>query len=229
MKKRKFSFTAIEMILVCAIGALLLAVSLPALVNMAAGKQVTRAVTQISAKLSLARATAVSGRTHVAMVFPQITELKDKTATPEDETGPQALYNCSYRLAVVRKDGSVYKFVKWVPGEDWEIFAEGAAILADDDDFVNETEVADVDLDSLKADAVSNIARAIIFSPTGKIVMPSGANATDKIQLRVAEAVLMPPDFDSFQPKKDSSGQVNYAVLTINPLSARSEISYVNE
>ncbi len=222
MKKRKFSFTAIEMILVCAIGALLLAVSLPALVNMAAGKQVTRAVTQISAKLSLARATAVSGRTHVAMVFPQITELKDKTGT-------QALYNCSYRLAVVRKDGSVYKFVKWVPGEDWEIFAEGAAILADDDDFVNETEVADVDLDSLKADAVSNIARAIIFSPTGKIVMPSGANATDKIQLRVAEAVLMPPDFDSFQPKKDSSGQVNYAVLTINPLSARSEISYVNE
>ncbi len=222
MKKRKFSFTAIEMILVCAIGALLLAVSLPALVNMAAGKQVTRAVTQISAKLSLARATAVSGRTHVAMVFPQITELKDKTGT-------LALYNCSYRLAVVRKDGSVYKFVKWVPGEDWEIFAEGAAILADDDDFVNETEVADVDLDSLKADAVSNIARAIIFSPTGKIVMPSGANATDKIQLRVAEAVLMPPDFDSFQPKKDSSGQVNYAVLTINPLSARSEISYVNE
>ena len=228
---RKHPFTAIEMILVIAIASILLTIALPAFTRMAAGKQLTRAVSDIAAKISLARAKAVSMRSYVALIFPHIKSEKFEGIAASDLSQDHALVNCSYRLAQVYKDtsGNIH-FVKWLPDEDWEIFGEGVYIIADSD-FAAESGslpvVNSVSYDSLYSGGTANADRAVVFSPTGKIVLNGAGNS--KVNIRLAEGVLLPPDFNTIQPKKETDGKKTYAVLSVSPLSGRTEVSYVEE
>lgn len=231
---RKHSFTAIEMILVIAIAAVLLGIALPAFTRMAAGKQLTRAVSDIAAKISLTRAKAVSSRSYVALIFPRVIDKKFEDISGAAPADAKALVNCSYRLAQVYKDGSGnFQFAKWIPDEDWEIFGEGVYIPGTAADFKVATgtqtlpEVKNVNFDSLYSSKSADVSRALIFSPTGKIVLDGTGNG--KIQIRVAEGVLLPPDFDEIQVKKEPDGNTTYAVLSVSALSGRAEVSYTNE
>ena len=231
---RKSPFTAIEMILVIAIASVLLTIALPAFTRMAAGRQLTRAVSDIAAKISLARAKAVSTRSYVALIFPQIKDGKFEGVSGSDLSQDHALVNCSYRLAQVYKDASGnFHFAKWMPDEDWEIFGEGVYIGGAAADFKvasgSQTlpEVQSVSYDSLYSGKSADADRAVIFSPTGKIVLNGTGNS--KIQIRVAEGVLLPPNFDDIQPKKETDGKTTYAVLSVSALSGRAEVSYEEE
>ena len=230
---RKHPFTAIEMILVIAIASILLTIALPAFTRMAAGRQLTRAVSDIAAKISLARAKAVSMRSYVALIFPHIKGGEFEGISASDLSQDHALVNCSYRLAQVYKDSSGnFHFVKWLPDEDWEIFGEGV-FIKDDADFAVESGtqtlpvVNSVSYDSLYSGETANADRAVIFSPTGKIVLDGTGNS--KIQIRVVEGALLPPDFNTIQAKAETDGKKTYAVLSVSALSGRTEVSYVEE
>ena len=244
--KRIHPFTVFELLAVFAIMALILSISIPAFIHMSDGQRVTRAASHVAAKLTLARAQAVSGHIHTALIFPKVKNSKLEGGSHSIST---ALYNTSCRLAQVWKNSSGdYEFVRWLPDEIWELFGEGAAIpepgSGSDANFgvLNKTKaeaaepeyetdadllpVKNVDFTDLDA-STSDVARAVIFNPSGRIVMPSGRE-TGKVAIRFAEAVLQPDEY-TFTLKKDTDGQVTYAVLIVNPLSGRAEVRYTSE
>ena len=59
--KKRLPFTALELVLVITIAAILLSISIPAFYSISQGRRLTGAMTAIAANVSLARARAVSG------------------------------------------------------------------------------------------------------------------------------------------------------------------------
>lgn len=217
--KKRLPFTALELVLVITIAAILLSISLPAFYSISQGRRLTGAMTAIAANVSLARARAVSGNTYIALVF-------FKSDGDSD----------SMRLAEVRRkvDGSdpLFAFVRWPADSAWEGIEDGVVIPAGSDNFFEGSSgtaphpVASVNfLDINGEDKQVTAPRAIIFTPRGQIVTV-GSEVTP-IVIRAAEGTKVPGS-SSYTLKK-TDGKVTYARLTINPLTCRTEVDYVEE
>lgn len=230
--KKRLPFTALELVLVCAVAAILLSISLPAFYNISAGRRITGAMSTIAANVSLARARAVSDNIYTALIFPATKKDNGTAASlglPEDSK----ICNTSLRLAEVRKkkisDTSFeFVFVKWLEGSSWESVGDGVVIPNGADNFKEDGqsgapyEVKKVDFSDVEGDNDKPVEHAIIFSPRGQIM----TQATVKpIIIRAAEGSKIPGTSD-FTLKKNSDGTVTYAKLTVNPLSGRTAVSY---
>ena len=212
--KKRLSFTAVELVLVITIAAILLSISLPAFYNLSSGRRVTAALTAISANISLARAQAVSGNTYTALIF-----------SPSGD---------SMRIAVIHKQQSngvaAFTFNNWLDDSTWEAIEEGVVILSGSDNFHEGTSttpypVGSVDFSEVGGDSAASAARAIIFNKRGQIVTVGAP--TDTFVIRVAEGTK-PPGATEYTPKK-TDNKVSYGRLTVNPLSCRTVVDYVNE
>lgn len=228
--KKRLPFTALELVLVCAVAAILLSISLPAFYNISAGRRITGAASTIAANISLARARAVSDNIYTALIFPST---DDTLSLPDDSK----LANTSLRLAEVRKkkisDTSfTFVFVKWLDGSPWEGIGDGV-VIPPDGTTMNFREgasedpsypVSGVDFSDVGGTASASVARTIIFSPRGQILTGS---AVTQMYIRAAEGTKVPGS-SSFTLKKTGT-ETTYAVLTVNPLSGRTAVSYVSE
>ena len=223
--KKRLPFTALELVLVCAVAAILLSISLPAFYNISSGRRLTGSMSVIAANISLARARAVSDRTYTALIFPAEA---DSLGLDSDSK----ICNNAVRVAEVRKKTSgatiSFVFVKWLDGSTWESVGDGVVLPPGNDNFKEKDqsgapyEVESVDFSDVKSGVTGkNVARAIIFSPRGQIM----TQATVKpILIRAAEGAKVPGTSDFTLKKTD--GTTVYAKLTVNPLSGRTAVSY---
>ena len=125
------NFTLLEMVVVLAVAAILMGISLPAFTKLIKGQNIDVAARSISGTLKACRAYAVTNRQYVALIMPQARVSLDGSTVVQSPTTalPQAYFNQSYRPCIVTKSGSTYTFSKWIDGEKWEFTPTGALIL----------------------------------------------------------------------------------------------------
>lgn len=227
--KKRVPFTALELVMVITIAAILLSISLPAFYNISSGRRVTGALTAIAANISLARARAISDHVYTAVIF--------------YSSGDRMRVAEVHKTVFMEQDNKIaYSFVKWLDESLWEEIGEGVVIPSGDDNFhelhsgnkKTPYSVTAVNFSEIYGASTSTVSRAIIFSPWGQVITKYGV--TDPIVIRVAEGTKVPGS-DTYVLKKrvekDASGndveKCLYGILTVNPLSCRTEVDYVSE
>lgn len=113
------NFTLVELIAVVAIAGILLVLLVPALNSMTAGNKVDMCASRLKLGMEQAASKAATARKYVALVLPH--------KAPNDDL-KRFCYG-GYRLAFVKKNGSEWEFVKWVPENDWKNARDGAALV----------------------------------------------------------------------------------------------------
>lgn len=113
---KKSHFTIIELLLVISIAGVMLSVAVPAFSRMIKGSASGIAVRELMGKINAARSYAISNGTYVALVFPGTSETSDF----QKRFGYR-----SYRVCEVAPDGTGYRFLRWIPGENWQYFPTG--------------------------------------------------------------------------------------------------------
>lgn len=215
--KKRLPFTALELVLVITIAAILLSISLPAFYNISQGRRLTGAMTAIAGNIALARSRAVSGNTYFALVF---------------NNSDSAFM----RLIEVRKrtkGDDLFTFVRWPDGSSWERIEDGVIIPSGTANFFEGKpddaphSISSVNFSDPPVGGGTSVVatRAIVFNPRGQIVT-RGSEVTP-IVIRVAEGTKV-PGTSSYTPKT-TDGKVTYGRLTINPLTCRTEVDYVDE
>ena len=112
---RKF-YTLVEIMTVIVIAAILFGIGIPAFTTMIQGSNMTVAIRQLSAKISAARAYAVTNRCKVAVLLVE----KENEAKINPDHGYSA-----YRVCIVNGDSSPFSFQEWIEDEDWKILPKG--------------------------------------------------------------------------------------------------------
>ena len=228
MKRMKHSFTLIEMLVVMSIAALLIALLIPGFNKMMFGSKVDQCTSNLKLGFELAQSRAVSARKYVALIFP--------VKYSETDSRLKKYVGGGYRMAYVKKDGSSWKFLSWIPDDFWRNPAEGAMlvkIVEGKSDIANadagnlETSVNngfkgaathltkltsvptdDEDLSGINADTLET---ALIFSPYGGL-----ADLDQPLGFVVTEAKVSGDDFVYDNPD-------NYLVLKVNAITGRVE------
>lgn len=115
-------FTLIELMVVIAIIAIIMGLSVPAFRNISVGSAVDASSRMLSSQLMLARAEAIARRKYVAVIIPG----QYYTKNSDDRNN---YHFSSFRSAFVTEDsGNTFKFVEWVPGTQWTFLPTGAVI-----------------------------------------------------------------------------------------------------
>lgn len=228
--KKRLPFTALELVLVISIAAILLSISLPAFYHISEGRRLTAAMTAISANIALARARAVSDNTFVALIF------------NTDGNASSAM-----RMAELHKQGIWYNppdhyfnyyLKRWLDDSSWEGIEDGVIIPNGIDNFHEENIDADKQLkvtaytrdfqENVSTGGSSTLTRVIIFSPRGQIVTKGAV--TNPIVIRVVEAAKVPGSSNYLLKKtgekEDGKDLAVYGILSVNPLSCKAEMSY---
>ena len=120
-KRRKSSFTLIEILAVIALLSVLISIFAPAFSRMMFGSKVDQMASNFKTGMEMAQAKAVATRKYVAMIIPNNYNAANTRLKP--------YCNGGYRLAFVKKDGDNWKFVSWVPGSNWTNIADGAMLV----------------------------------------------------------------------------------------------------
>lgn len=113
---RKYRFTILELLLVISIAGVMLSVAVPAFSRMLKGSASGIAVRELMGKLNAARAYAVANKTYVAVIFP---------VSGENDNFKKLHTYRSYRACEIIKDGTEYRFIRWIPNEKWCFFPKG--------------------------------------------------------------------------------------------------------
>ena len=111
---RKF-YTLVEIMTVIVIAAILFGIGIPAFTTMIQGSNMTVAIRQLSAKISAARAYAVTNRCKVAVLLPEVVE--NSSGTKKDDCCFSV-----YRVCVV---DSANAFQEWIEDENWKTLPNG--------------------------------------------------------------------------------------------------------
>jgi len=187
-------FTLVEMMVVVVIITIVVGISIPAFQKMGSGSSVRAGTRVLAAQIRLTRQFAISQRRTVALLVPA-----------NEVTGlPNELCYVAMKPAIVKKDpddntGRKYLFLEWVDGTRWLHIPRGAVIAELDEDVgiangptwtksphetAGEFSTVTVELGELEelyeelggTDKVD--VRAIVFSPTGRVLSLSSAHAT---------------------------------------------------
>ncbi len=162
---RRNPFTLIEIMAVIAIAVMLMALVVPAFSGMAAGRTPSTLGSQLRGALMMTQGTAVTNRKYAALLF---------------DLAPASSRRQSCRVCFVQPDGSDYKFLSWVAGEDWIRLPAGAVIAK-----ITATGGTSVSLPNAGAEPANELAKvksvpdstaevpALIFSPLGQLEAPA--------------------------------------------------------
>ncbi len=201
-------FSLIELLLVVGIMALLMGISLPAFSKMVRGSGTKLTTRNIVAKVNAARSYAITTRSNVAILF------------PSDGVSNANFYYTHYRVCKVYKDGSNWKWLSWIEGEDWTKIQTGTLIqyIASSEagtDQSGATEVKNINLTDTPGESSTsaNIARALVFTSTGLL---ANSNAP---YFKISEGMYQGGAFTAMNAS-------NTLIFSINPFTGR--ISYSN-
>jgi len=229
------NFTLIELMAVMLLMGVLMVMMLPAFNRMIRGNKVDQVTSNLKLGLEQAQARAVSSRRPVALVLP--TEQNDWTADADTQAVIPFCYG-GYRLAYVEATSvsGAWKFLRWVPDSEWKNAPEGAmlvrVLIQSDSDYktIKEGDGIDSALSNPQTGSLSNlmtVKSVKVGSHTvdvgGLVFSPYGGLKSDKdMRLAVAEAV--PSGSSVIYPSRDSTGPVNWQMLSINKFTGR--VSY---
>lgn len=175
---KKSHFTIIELLLVISIAGVMLSVAVPAFSRMIKGSASGIAVRELMGKINAARSYAISNGTYVALVFP---------GDSGDNSDFQKRFGYrAYRVCEVAPDGTGYRFLRWIPGENWQYFPGGILLgygtedeppvkaKNDDEKTADGTEIIHPDLSCniggrsySESGTTKNIANYLVFRPDG--------------------------------------------------------------
>lgn len=171
-KSQKSFYTLVEIMTVIVIAAILFGIGIPAFTTMIQGSNMTVAIRQLSAKISAARAYAVTNRCRVAVLLM--------------ETNIKTEYRSSaYRVCVVNSENA---FQEWIEDENWKTLPTGIyrATLTN-----ISTTVSNVDADDIGGGTAPLAPKALIFDSKGQLKL----DERPKIKLkhgRYVEGSTMP-------------------------------------
>ena len=199
MKKRGFKrfYTLIEIMTVIVIAAILFGIGIPAFSTMIQGSNMTIAIRQLSAKISAARAYAVTNATN-----------ETRVAVLLVETGVKDEYCYSaYRVCVVDSSNA---FLEWIEDENWKTLPKGVlrVILSSEATNFESISINTTDIGG----AASTSVKALVFQKDGKLTMSS-----PRIRLcqgRYAGGNLI------FTERTDSGNIINQPIL-VNQFSGK--------
>lgn len=198
MKKRglKRFYTLIEIMTVIVIAAILFGIGIPAFTTMIQGSNMTIAIRQLSAKISAARAYAVSNATSDSRVAVLLMgEVKNAGGDTKDEYCYSA-----YRVCVV---DSSNVFQEWIEDENWKTLPKGIYR----DSVSNADEVTDVDATDIGGQKTKY--PALIFDNKGQLTKKDNASVITLKHGRYVNGKIPTP-----------SGGADHQ-LTINPYSGK--------
>ena len=227
------NFTLIELMAVMLLMGVLMVMMLPAFNRMIRGNKVDQVTSNLKLGLEQAQARAVSSRRPVALVLP--TKQNDWTSDADRRVVYPFCYG-GYRLAYVEADGADWKFLRWVPDSEWKNAPEGAmlvrVLVSSDTDYdtIKEGDGIDSALANPQTGSLSNLMTvtgvkigSAAVDVGGLVFSPYGGLKSDKdMRLAVAEAV--PSGSSVIYPSRDSTGPVNWLMLSINKFTGR--VSY---
>lgn len=114
---KKSLFTIIELLLVISIAGVMLSVAVPAFSRMIKGSASDIATRELMGKINAARSYAITNETYVALVFPGVSS---------DSSDFQKRFGYrAYRVCEVTPKEAGYRFLRWIPGENWQYFPNG--------------------------------------------------------------------------------------------------------
>ncbi|MEG1980100.1 MAG: prepilin-type N-terminal cleavage/methylation domain-containing protein [Victivallaceae bacterium] len=246
MPREKNFFTLIELLIVCAVLAILMAIAVPAYRSMIAGQKVASAAKVIGSQVAIARSTAVTRSKYVALLLPR----GDKGSGldnpgvgfsgTEHDAGAD-LNTVKYRgsiLAFVEPVGDKFEFRTVVPGSKWEMLTPGVIAFVENNSTETSpnyaSEVTFKSGDDEKLGKRLTKCTAVVFGSNGKLagkhnldirVVPAYVDEnTEKIKY---ETILDKSSESANYQKMINNG---YALL-INKYTGRSayEVKYDNK
>lgn len=120
---KRCSFTLVEMLVVLVIMGILLALVMPAFEKLTVGSGVDAAARMVGAQLRLTRQYAITSRTRVALLIPQIDEI-DTIVNGVTVKGAARRY-IQFRPCQVNAGNA---WVGWIPNTKWDALPTGALI-----------------------------------------------------------------------------------------------------
>ena len=191
---RKF-YTLVEIMTVIVIAAILFGIGIPAFTTMIQGSNMTVAIRQLSAKISAARAYAVTNRCKVAVLLM--------------ENGIKEDYCYSaYRVCVVGDDNS---FQEWIEDENWKVLPKG--VLRKSISSVSTvTAIPAADTTAIGGSSLTS-ASALIFKSNGQ----KDTTTATIIQLSQGRYV----GGSAVYTERDGDGKIIYHPIEINPYSGK--------
>ena len=244
-KRKRRNFTLIELMVVMLLMGLIMTLMLPSFNRMIRGNKVDQLASGLKLGMEQAQSHAATSRKYVAMVLPN--KMSEWSASDTGENAVRPFCFGGYRLAYVEREGAkgsnLWKFVRWVPNQDWKNMPDGSLLVgvyAKDkdsnynsafktgkgikaqitnpktDDFgdrLSELKDCKADKDST-ADNKGNC--LIVFSPYG------GVESTRDLRFVIAEAIPLSETELAF-PGRGADGPVNCLVLELNKFTGRVE------
>ena len=192
---RKF-YTLVEIMTVIVIAAILFGIGIPAFTTMIQGSNMTIAIRQLSAKISAARAYAVTNRCKVAVLLMT-------TGIKEDYC------NSAYRVCVVADDNS---FQEWIEDENWKTLPKGV-LRKSIGSVSNVTSIPAVDTEAIGGNSSLTSASALVFKSNGQ----TDTTTATIIQLSQGRYV----GGSAVYTERDGDGKVIYHPIEINPYSGK--------
>ncbi|MDR0932440.1 MAG: prepilin-type N-terminal cleavage/methylation domain-containing protein [Victivallales bacterium] len=242
MKKRKYqTFTLIELLVVMLLMGLIMTLMLPAFNRMIRGNRVDLVTSNLKLGLEQAQSNAIRSRKYVAIVLPN-----DRRQFDSDKAVQAIRPFCygGFRLAYVQPDGANWKFLRWLPNQEWQNAPDGAALVRvldpDNSDF-NSYKIGDgvnnviSDVKTSLGDGLADLKDALFSTPGSNatyktnidecliVFSPYGGLKSDKdLRLMIAEAVFNGDDV--VYPTKDAGNKpINWLMLSINKFTGRVE------
>lgn len=195
---QKRFYTLVEIMTVIVIAAILFGIGIPAFTTMIQGSNMTVAIRQLSAKISAARAYAVTNRCKVAVLMPDL--VVDNDGKKKDDCCYSA-----YRVCVVDSGNA---FQEWIEDENWKTLPTGIyrdSVSCTTSVNVNATDIGGKDTGY----------PALIFNDKGQLD-PSSGNPEIRLKHgRIIEGGKVP------------TGGTDHT-LTINPYSGKVKVTVPN-
>lgn len=201
--KNKKQFSLIELLCVIAVAAILMALVLPAFLNMTKAQGVEMATRELGSKLKAVRTYAISQRKYIALVF---------IASEATTDNGRYCYR-SYRPCIVNSSNV---FQSWIPDEKWDFLPIGVIIRsistslsATAGTFGSSTVTSTSIIDTNVFSSILPLS-AVIFKPTGEIV-------GNRVYATVGEGF-------SSNGSLNTKNTANNAMITVDQYSGR--VSY---
>ena len=199
---KKHFYTLIEIMTVIVIAAILFGIGIPAFTTMIQGSNMTIAIRQLSAKISAARAYAVTNRCKVAVLLMT-------TGIKEDYR------DSAYRVCVVADDNS---FQEWIEDENWKTLPKGV-LRKSIGTVSNVTSIPAADTAAIGGSSLTS-ASALVFKSNGQM---DTATATIKLsQGRYAGGSV-------FYTERNSEGKIICHPIEINQYSGKVTVKDITE